>query len=180
MRCLFNDATLPFFDSPAFVQPRSRKYVLAHGQPRQFGAVLDDHEKAALIASRTDQPNWLRVDHGRGAIYRTTLFAKLVSLAVIKFATLDPLGMGIEMEAGRPGWFDALNGLPGLFGSSLAETYELQRLIEFLLRGVARNTHWFIRITQRVKHALQYSRRSTPNLFTFHSILNASSSTGIG
>ncbi len=129
---LFEDATLPFFDSPAFVQPRAKKYVLAHGQPRQFGAVLDDHEKAALIASRTDRPNWLRVDHGRGAIYRTTLFAKLVSLAIIKFATLDPFGMGIEMEAGRPGWFDALNGLPGLFGSSVAETFELQRLIAFL------------------------------------------------
>jgi hypothetical protein len=136
---LFEDATLPFFDSPAFVQPRSKKYVLAHGQPRQFGAVWDDHEKAALIASRTDQPNWLRIDHGRGAIYRTTLFAKLVSLAVIKFATLDPGGMGIEMEAGRPGWFDALNGLPGLFGSSLAETFELQRLIEFLLAALHEN-----------------------------------------
>ncbi len=115
------------------MQPRSQKYVLAHGQPRQFGAVLDDHEKAALIAARPDQPNWLRVDHGRGEIYRTTLFAKLVSLAVIKFATLDPLGMGIEMEAGKPGWFDALNGLPGLFGSSLPETFELQRLLNFLL-----------------------------------------------
>jgi hypothetical protein len=40
--------------------------------------------------------------------------------------------MGIEMEAGKPGWYDALNGLPGLFGSSLCETFELQRLIEFL------------------------------------------------
>ncbi len=26
------------------------------------------------------------------------------------------------MEAGRPGWYDALNGLPGLFGSSMPET----------------------------------------------------------
>lgn len=136
---LFDDATLPFFDSPAFVQPRSKKYVLAHGQPRQFGAVLDDHEKAALIAACAEQPNWLRVDHGRGEIYRTTLFAKLISLAIIKFATLDPFGMGIEMEAGRPGWFDALNGLPGLFGSSLAETFELQRLIEFLRAALSEN-----------------------------------------
>ena len=127
------ESALPFFDSPAIVQPRSKKYVLAHGQPRQFGAVLDDREKAALIASRAERPNWLRVEHGRGAVYRTTLCAKLASLALIKFATLDPLGMGIEMEAGKPGWFDALNGLPGLFGSSLPETFELRRLIEFLL-----------------------------------------------
>jgi hypothetical protein len=130
---LFGDPTLPFFDNPAFVQPRSQKYVLAHDQVRQFGAVREDHEKAALIASRAEQSNWLRTAHGCGAVYRTTLFAKLVSLALIKFATLDPLGMGVEMEAGKPGWYDAMNGLPGLFGSSLSETYELQRLMEFLL-----------------------------------------------
>ena len=27
--------------------------------------------------------------------------------------------MGIEMEAGKPGWNDAMNGLPGLFGSEM-------------------------------------------------------------
>ena len=56
----------------------------------------------------------------------------MFSLALIKFATLDPWGMGIEMEAGRPGWDDAINGLPGLFGSSMAETYALKRLVMFL------------------------------------------------
>jgi hypothetical protein len=53
-------------------------------------------------------------------------------LALLKFATLDPEGLGIEMEAGKPGWCDALNGLPGLFGSSMAETYELLRLLRAL------------------------------------------------
>jgi hypothetical protein len=56
----------------------------------------------------------------------------MFSLALIKFATLDPWGLGIEMEAGRPGWDDAINGLPGLFGSSMAETYALKRLVMFL------------------------------------------------
>ncbi|MGD8519474.1 MAG: cellobiose phosphorylase, partial [Anaerolineae bacterium] len=51
--------------------------------------------------------------------------------------TLDPLGLGIEMEAGKPGWYDALNGLPGLFGSSLCETYELERWLTFLLEAMA-------------------------------------------
>jgi hypothetical protein len=60
-----------------------------------------------------------------------------VGLALVKFATLDPLGMGIEMEAGKPGWCDALNGLPGLFGSSLGETYELERMLSFLLEAMA-------------------------------------------
>lgn len=129
---LLFESSLPFFDSSVRVQPRSQKYVLANGQPRQFNAVIEDEEKAALIAAREIERNWLRVDHGRGEVYCTTLFNKLVMLSTVKFATLDPYGMGIEMEAGRPGWYDALNGLPGLFGSSLAETFELQRLIEFL------------------------------------------------
>jgi hypothetical protein len=129
---LLFESSLPFFDSSVRVQPRSQKYTLANGQPRQFNAVIDDEEKAALIASRDVERNWLRVAYGRGAVYRTTLFNKLVMLAIVKFATLDPHGMGIEMEAGRPGWYDALNGLPGLFGSSLAETFELLRLVEFL------------------------------------------------
>ena len=44
------------------------------------------------------------------------------------------MGMGIEMEAGRPGWYDAMNGLPGLFGSSVPETFALRQLILFMLR----------------------------------------------
>lgn len=58
--------------------------------------------------------------------------AKLVALAAIKAMTLDPEGRGLEMEAGRPCWNDALNGLPGLFGSSLCETAELARLVRLL------------------------------------------------
>jgi hypothetical protein len=131
---LFGQPCVPWFDSPAFVQPRSRKTVLtAEGLVRQYGAVIEDDEKAALIAAREESPNLVRTTHGQGDVLRSTVFAKLASLALLKFATLDPLGMGVEMEAGKPGWYDALNGLPGLFGSSLAETCELQRLLEFLL-----------------------------------------------
>ena len=130
--------SVPSFDSPAVVQPRARKYVLAgEGRVRQYGAVVEDEEKAALIAGRVESPNLVRTAHGKGAVYRTTVFAKLVGLALAKFATLDPLGMGIEMEAGKPGWCDALNGLPGLFGSSLCETYELERMLSFLLEAMA-------------------------------------------
>ena len=133
---LFGHSTVPYFDSPVVVQPRARKYVLVDGQVRQYGAVLEDEEKAALIASRTETPSLMRTCGGRGEVYRSTVFAKLVFLAAIKFATLDPLGMGIEMEAGRPGWYDALNGLPALLGSSLAEPYELERLLTFLLQAM--------------------------------------------
>lgn len=137
-RALLFDTTLPCFDSPVFVQPRSKKYVLVgEGKVRQYGAILEDEEKAALIAARTTTPNLLRTAHGYGDVYRATVFAKLLTLALTKFATLDPWGMGVEMEAGKPGWCDALNGLPGLFGSSLCETYELARLLDFLLEAMA-------------------------------------------
>jgi hypothetical protein len=135
---LFSAQAVPYYDSPSVVQPRARKYVLAgEGKVRQYGAVLEDEEKAALIASRTESPNLVRTGHGKGDIYRTTVFAKLVGLALLKFATLDTWGMGIEMEAGKPGWYDALNGLPGLLGSSLCETYELDRLLAFLREAMA-------------------------------------------
>jgi hypothetical protein len=147
---LFGDATLPFYDSPALVRPRSGKYVLAEGHPRQLEAVVQDEEKAALIASRQETPHLTRVAHGRGAVYRTTLFCKLVCLALTKFATMDPWGMGIEMEAGKPGWYDALNGLPGLFGASMPETYELQRLLEFLLGAIEETESRAVRLPTEV------------------------------
>lgn len=47
----------------------------------------------------------------------------------------SPSGMAVEMEGGKPGWYDALNGLPGLFGSSMPESYELLRLLDFSNQG---------------------------------------------
>jgi hypothetical protein len=112
--------------------------VLAgEGRVRQYGAVVEDEEKVSLMADRAESPTLVRTAHGKGEVYCTTVFGKLVGLALLKFATLDPLGMGIEMEAGKPSWCDAHNGLPGLFGSSLCETYELERLLSFLLEAMA-------------------------------------------
>ena len=45
-----------------------------------------------------------------------------------KAASLDPAGKGLEMEGGKPGWCDALNGLPGIIGSSINESTEVRRL----------------------------------------------------
>lgn len=70
-----------------------------------------------------------------GSAYKGTLFEKLILLSAVKFATLDSYGMGIEMEGGKPGWYDALNGLPGMFGSSMAETYELLRMVNYTLKA---------------------------------------------
>jgi hypothetical protein len=130
---LFGKPELTYFDSAAAVLPRAEKYVLVGGKARQLGTVTENKEKKEMIDGRASHPNRMRVKHGRGDVYRATLGAKLLCLALNKFALLDPWGMGIEMEAGRPGWCDALNGLPGLFGSSMAETYALRRLLQFLL-----------------------------------------------
>jgi hypothetical protein len=133
---LFDSDPLPFYDSPEVVLPRRERYVLSGGKPRQLNALRKDPEKAALIASRGENGYWTRAKNGTGDTFHLNLFGKLNLLAILKFATRDPFGMGIEMEAGRPGWYDALNGLPGLFGSSMPETYELLRLVNFLLESL--------------------------------------------
>ena len=129
---LFLSKPLPFYDNDHVVQPRRERYVLQHGEPRQSNAVVRDLEKVTLIASREVDRHWARADNGHGDIFTLPLISKLALMAVIKFASRDPSGLGIEMEAGKPGWYDALNGLPGLFGSSMPETCELLRLVSFL------------------------------------------------
>jgi hypothetical protein len=130
---LLKDRSFTFYDNPMVVKPRSEKIVrLADGRIRQLGAVVLDAEKDRLIRSRPEDPNTVRTRHGRGKIYRTTLAAKIVCLAANKFASLDPEGAGLEMEADRPDWLDSLNGLPALFGSSFSGTLELVRLVDFL------------------------------------------------
>jgi hypothetical protein len=138
---LFESDPLPFFDSSHYIRPRHERFVLSNGQPRQLNAVAEDLQKAALIQSRRVDRHWARTCQGQAEIFRLPLISKLALLAILKFATLDPSGMGIQMEAGRPGWYDALNGLPGLFGSSMPETYELLRLINFLMDTLGEFSH---------------------------------------
>ncbi|WP_186577095.1 cellobiose phosphorylase [Aquibacillus kalidii] len=130
---LFRDNSYKYFDSPVMVLPRSEKYVLSKGNVRQYGSVTEDEEKMSQLGVSLDETNWLKTDNGHGDIYHSNLFVKLVSSSLIKFATLDPFGIGIEMEANKPGWNDAMNGLPGLFGSGVSETFELKRMIQFIL-----------------------------------------------
>ncbi len=130
---LFGQPGYTYYDSEIVIKPRSEKYCLVGDRIRQYGAIHEGEEKKLLIASRSEAPHVVRGEYGSGAIFLSTLFEKLTLIALLKFTTMDPEGMGIEMEAGRPGWYDALNGLPGLLGSSLSETIELQRLLAFLL-----------------------------------------------
>lgn len=126
-----------FYDDPVIVLPRRERYGLdENGHPRQIRFVSKNPEKLAMIASRSSSPNTVRIRNGKGDIFTTNLVVKCLHLVAIKAATLDPYGVGIEMEAGKPNWYDAINGLPSLFGSSSAESFELmrwtQRLMEYL------------------------------------------------
>ena len=126
---LFDDNTYRYYESRAAVSPRAKRYTLTPKGVRQYGGVEE----------RKTEREWAGVAHGKGADYRTNLISKLIVLAMNKTAALDPLGMGVEMEAGKPGWYDALNGLPGLFGSSMAESCELVRLIDYVERALRRH-----------------------------------------
>lgn len=133
----FDDDSYYFYDSYVKVKPRSDKYVLTDSGPRQFDALVEVEEKRKLIESRKEKPYQIRTEYGKGKIYNTTLLAKLLLIVTNKMSTLDPYGIGIEMEANKPGWYDALNGLPGIFGSSTSETMELKRLVDYLLEILA-------------------------------------------
>ncbi|HEY8157104.1 MAG TPA: hypothetical protein VIF10_00235 [Methylobacter sp.] len=134
---LLLEKTYTFFDSTHFVVPRCQKYVVTPKGVRQYGAVQGSPEKESLINSRTRRRHQVRAQHGHGDIVYTTLLGKILTLVANKLSTLDPFGVGIEMEADRPGWCDALNGLPGIFGSSVNETIELKRLVNFTSRALA-------------------------------------------
>lgn len=126
-----------YFDNDHVVQPRAKKYMLRkNGTVRQLQAVIVDPNKARVIAKRTEARNWMRAGQGLGAIYRTTLLTKLINLLAVKTSLLDPFGIGLEMETDKPGWCDALNGLPGLFGSSTHEAFALRRAISLVRNAI--------------------------------------------
>lgn len=129
-----------FYDDCYEVLPRHKRYVLNEsGQPRQLHFIKKNSEKEKLILNRKTEPHYVRTKYGKGAIYETNLMVKLLHIILIKAATLDPAGLGIEMEAGKPNWCDAINGLPALFGSSSAESFELIRWARFLLAELTEN-----------------------------------------
>ena len=129
---LVGNKDFTFYDTYLRVLPRSRKYVCLNGKVRQLASVIEDKHKQHLISSRKTDATKVRTNYGKGHVYRTTLLVKLLSLVTNKMASLDPCGIGIEMEANKPGWCDSLNNLPSVFGSSASETAELKRLILFL------------------------------------------------
>lgn len=115
------------FLSQVNINHREKRYAETENGLRQYHA-LDERSK------RTTSEKLVHTAYGRGDVLKMTLLAKLVLLCATKFAALDAYGMGVEMEGGKPGWYDALNGMPGMFGSSMAETYELCRMLEYTVK----------------------------------------------
>jgi len=121
-----------FYDDPDLVRPREEKYVLVDGRVFQYDAVWRDEAKGRLIAGRSTNPMRSRTEYGKGEIYYTNLLVKLLCVVTNRLATLDPRCVGTEMEADKPGWNDSMNGLPGILGSALGETLELERALKFI------------------------------------------------
>ncbi len=121
-----------FFLNDLYVLPREARYVLTPEGVRQYHSLAEGDAKVMAAAKNYK----LRGKDGSGAVYTTNLLAKLICLLANKSATLDPSGIGVEMEANKPNWYDALNGLPGLLGSSICETFEVKRLAVFVKEAI--------------------------------------------
>jgi len=123
-----------FYFSDAYVLPRDKRYVLTGAGVRQYHSLAEGDKDVKA----KDKGYRLRVKGGSGDVYQTTLITKLLCLLANKAATLDPSGIGVEMEANKPNWYDALNGLPGLLGSSINETFEVKRFALFVKGALER------------------------------------------
>ncbi|RMH59900.1 MAG: hypothetical protein D6679_00445 [Candidatus Hydrogenedentota bacterium] len=118
-----------------FYRPEFR--VLPRSETLVFSAAACDVRRAPAVKKENESASrsgWLEVTgaDGKRHVLEVNLFAKLLTVVLNKLCSLDPQGRGIEMAADKPGWNDAMNGLPALLGSSVAEGFELLRWIRFL------------------------------------------------
>jgi hypothetical protein len=145
---LMYENELRYFFSTATVRPRSEKYVLdytfdgKHKHVIQLDATYYDMDKAEEQENfRSDKTGLLGIEASwqrtkDGVTFMSSPIAKLFLLGSIKFSMRDAWGMGIEYEGGRPGWLDSMNGLPGMVGSGMPETYELLLLLKYVKKVV--------------------------------------------
>eukprot|EP00605_Chrysophyceae_sp_TOSAG23-4_P002955 GSChrysophyteH1.ASY1.ANO1.3254.1 assembled CDS len=132
---LWEQPGIPFFMSPAYIKPRSERYQLA----------VEYEGQASYNAERLREMREIRASDSyledETDAFRVPIVTKLLMIAILKLSALDPQGMGVEMEGGKPGWNDAMNGLPGLLGSGMAETFECKRLVHYLHGALNRQAH---------------------------------------
>lgn len=122
---MWDSDPVPFYMSPAVVRPRVDRYSIVDNPlnpgtstVRVYRAVSSwgdpDHPAARVSAmgSILSDSDYVVDSAGAGAAWQkskdgdvvtVSSIAKLLILVVLKFSTLDPLGMGVEMEGGKPG-----------------------------------------------------------------------------
>lgn len=120
----FENKKFVYMKPGAGVYPRKKRFQETEVGIRQYQAVYP---------LKDENPEEKLLKDVNGKVIHTTLIEKMILLNTIKFATLDAYGCGMDMEAGKPGWYDALNGLPGILGSSIPETCELARNLEYTI-----------------------------------------------
>lgn len=118
---------IAYYRAQVPILPRRKRYVKTENGIRQYH-FLDESRKL------DGEEKLLKDMFGKGKVVESPLIEKLIVLCTTKYAALDVYAMGVEMEGGKPGWYDALNGMPGLFGSSMAETCELSRMLAYTIR----------------------------------------------
>ncbi len=129
---LLDKTEFTFYHNSHYVLPIDKRYVITDHGVRQYEGVA----KIVEGLNPDQNGNVLKTQGGAGEVYYTNLLIKIICLIANKISTLDPSGIGLAMEADKPNWYDALNGLPGLLGSSISETYEVKRLALFLLNAL--------------------------------------------
>lgn len=128
---LYEDRSYKTFTSPVTVVKQKERAVLKpSGDIRQYGSLLHhDNEKINKLQLNLHGSNWEKCNN---EIYHTNLFTKLLLLVLNKHSMFDVNFHGIEMDGDKPGWNDAMNGVPGLFGSGVSEAIETLRIVTFL------------------------------------------------
>lgn len=139
---LFNQK-VSIYQSDAYVNPRNEKYVLTKNNTiRQFGSVK--HMKAI-------EP-WLK---DKDQVLEIPVISKLVTLILNKYAHLDPYGIGLSYEGNKPGWNDACNGIPGLFGSGVSETFELLKLVTYVRKNIEKANDYDLKLLTDTSNLLK-------------------------
>ena len=145
---LMYDNKLRYFFSTATIKPRCEKYVLTltfDGKSKHVlqldSTVFDDDKVKEQEEFRSEKTGIIGIDAywqrtNEGVAFTSSPIAKLFLLGGMKYATRDAFGMGIEYEGGRPGWNDAMNGLPGMVGSGMPETFEMYELLTYVKKVV--------------------------------------------
>lgn len=163
---LLYDKNYSCYGHQAKVKKRAARCVKTEKGIRQYDAIEETDVADGTL---------LRADRGTGEVIYVTLMEKLLLLSVTKYATLDCCGMGVEMEGGKPGWYDALNGLPGLFGSSVAESCELARNLEYTigaLKRCPRDVELLTELAQFIRQAAEITAQEKKALLTEQKVIS--------